>query len=97
MKPNAQPFEGAACETRLNKWISKLINHHNFIILNSITLNNFSINREDKVIALGAITSKALKNIPHFKLPHPSGRNRQINNKEFIDKKLKECKTWIEG
>lgn len=53
-------------------------------------------------IALGNAAAKELQcvshcgiGVPHFKLPHPSGRNRQINDKEFIDKKLKECKDWI--
>lgn len=51
----------------------------------------------DAVVALGDVASKALEKegTPHFKLPHPSGRNRQINDKEFIAKKLEECKNWL--
>lgn len=52
-------------------------------------------NRDYCYIALGNNASKALKNIPHYKLPHPSLRNRQLNNKKFIAKKLKECKDYI--
>lgn len=50
------------------------------------------------VIALGNVASKKLNglNIYHFKLPHPSGRNRQINDKAFINSKLTECKKYIE-
>lgn len=50
-----------------------------------------------KAIALGNNASDALSTLgtPHFKLPHPSGRNRQINNKDFIAKKLEECKLWL--
>lgn len=33
---------------------------------------------------------------PHyFKLPHPSPKNRTLNNKEHVDTILKECKLWL--
>lgn len=49
------------------------------------------------IIALGNVASKALTklNVKHFKLPHPSPRNRMLNNKEFIKRQLKECKKYI--
>jgi hypothetical protein len=50
-------------------------------------------------IALGNEASKALTKLgtPHFKLPHPSGRNRQINDKEYIQSRLNACKSYIES
>lgn len=47
----------------------------------------------DKIIALGNYSSKVLKSfgIEHFKLPHPSGLNRKLNDNEFIDQELKSC------
>ena len=44
----------------------------------------------DKVIALGEFASQALTKsmVPHFKLPHPSGLNRKLNDKNLIDKEL---------
>jgi len=50
-------------------------------------------------VAFGTNASKFLKknNIPHFKLPHPSGLNRQINDKAYIISKLDECKKYIEN
>lgn len=60
------------------------------------SLELFLFPNDTMFIALGDNASKALKGIEHFKLPHPSGRNRQINNKSFIDKKLKECQKYIE-
>lgn len=53
----------------------------------------------DKIIALGSQVSRALSNvdIEHFKLPHPSGRNRQLNDPGFVHKELKACKNWLKG
>lgn len=50
-----------------------------------------------KVIALGNYASKALDkmDIVHFKMHHPSSRCRLNNDKEYVDKKLKECYSWI--
>ena len=51
----------------------------------------------DKVIALGNVASNSLKklNIDHFKMPHPSGLNRQLNDKEFEKTKIKECYNYL--
>ena len=51
----------------------------------------------DKVIALGNVASDSLKkiNVEHFKMPHPSGLNRQLNDKDFEKKKIKECYNYL--
>ena len=51
----------------------------------------------DKFIALGNIASGKLNKvgIEHFKLPHPSGLNRKINDKKYIKDQLKLCKEYI--
>ena len=51
----------------------------------------------DKIIALGNEAEKVLKenHIPYFKLPHPSGLNRKLNDKKYIEKELQKCKRWI--
>jgi len=51
----------------------------------------------DKVIALGSFASSCLDriNISHFKLPHPSPRNRLMNDKEYVTQTLGECKDYI--
>lgn len=103
MKPGARPFEGAACEQRLMEWIKFLAGNSPRIVFNSDELYKDypQIGRlyNGPIIALGNSASKCLKacGYKHFKLPHPSGRNRQINDKEFIAKKLKECKNWLRG
>ena len=50
-----------------------------------------------KIIALGAVASKALSlcNIEHFKMPHPSGRNRILNDKELEKRLIAECREFI--
>jgi|TARA_A100001388_G_C28769974_1_gene503210 hypothetical protein len=59
----------------------------NYNRLNKLT------NGYDKVIALGNVASEALSKIgvEHFKLPHPSGLNRKLNDKKYVNKVLKEC------
>jgi uracil-DNA glycosylase len=96
--PNV-PFKGASCEKRLMEWIAK-ININPYYIVNSVdkeALNTAFMFHQCRapIVALGNNASKSLGGLPHFKLPHPSGRNRQINDKEFIDKKIKECKIYL--
>lgn len=102
MKPGARAFEGAACEQRLMEWIAhldireyKIINSNDPAILQlNITLGSW-VEERLTLVALGNQASRNLGIRVHFKLPHPSGKNRQINDKEFIAKKLTECKEWL--
>jgi hypothetical protein len=104
MKPGAKPFEGAACEKRLKDWIYELTHRSFFSDIPYKIVNQADIPfgtffswhwRGDSLMALGNNASKALGNIPHFKLPPPSGLNRQLNDKKFIYKKIKDCKAWL--
>ncbi len=109
MKPGAKPFEGAACENRLHGWIQfvlkpkdKSVATITCMLINQCDIKKISIYswRDcdlDKVVALGNNASSLLTmlKVPHFKLPHPSGRNRQINDKAFIYNKLQECRAWL--
>lgn len=51
----------------------------------------------DKVVALGKKAEKFCieNNIQYFAMPHPSGLNRQLNDKEYVALKLKECEKYI--
>ena len=51
----------------------------------------------DRIIALGNSASVALKmlKLEHYKLPHPSSKNRKLNNKDELQNELKECKVYI--
>lgn len=94
------PFIGARCEKRLMEWI-KYLNVSDYDIINRSDTALFLAYKvvidmhQYPVVAFGNNASKALGSIKHFKLPHPSGLNRQVNDKEFIKSKLNECKKWL--
>ena len=52
----------------------------------------------DVVLALGGFVSSVLNSIDveHFKLPHPSPRNRLLNSKEYEAEVLNRCKEYVE-
>lgn len=59
-------------------------------------LEAFKENR-GKVVALGGVVSHHLTKmgIEHFKLPHPSPRNRLLNSKAFVEQCLLNCRQWL--
>lgn len=104
-------FVGAICKGRLAKWIRFITGYSKLytalgLPLDGVQLINstherFRINasyyhtQRYPIIALGNAASKALHLIPHFKLPHPSGRNRQINDKAFIQSRLEAAREYV--
>lgn len=52
-----------------------------------------------KILALGITVGSILGDlhISHFKLPHPSGLNRQLNDSEYVHEKLNSCWTYLNG
>jgi len=53
----------------------------------------------DKVIALGGVASKSLTKmeVEHFRMPHPSPRNRQLNDKSYELNMIAECKAYLQS
>lgn len=53
----------------------------------------------DKVVALGNFPSQALRKISvdHFTLPHPSGLNRKLNDRDYELDQLLKCRNYIHG
>jgi hypothetical protein len=51
-----------------------------------------------KIVALGSTASDALDRlgVAHFRLPHPSPRNRQLNDERHIASLLKACMRYLE-
>jgi uracil-DNA glycosylase len=95
------PFIGTPSHANLLKWIDSLL-IEDYVLLNSHTdkdkldIINLPINNL-KWVALGNNSSKVLQllKINHFKLPHPSPRNRLLNDKNYIDSELIKCKNYI--
>jgi hypothetical protein len=50
-----------------------------------------------KIIALGKFPSEVLDQmgLKHFMLPHPSGLNRKLNDKNYLMQQLEDCKNFI--
>ena len=96
-------FVGTRSYTILLEWWKKLWpigiaveNSHNKQCLKNI---KYYHNLNYKVVALGNKASARLTKmgIEHFKLPHPSGRNRKLNDPNFIDSELEKCNNYIKG
>lgn len=95
-------FVGTPSFGNLCKWIVKM-QVTEFTMVNSYTHDDFVKmfqlwNQGKKIwIALGNEASKRLDRlkVPHFKLPHPSPRNRLLNDQKFIDSELKKCYRYI--
>lgn len=66
--------------------------------LSGISLNTAIKKNHIKVIALGNEAKKYLLKASieeFFVLPHPSGRNRLLNDKKFVEKTLAQCQNYI--
>lgn len=58
-----------------------------------------SISPHDKIIAWGSLVSAYLKRLGvknHFVLPHPSPRNRKLNDHKYVHHMLKKCKEYLD-
>lgn len=105
-KHNTDPdvaFEGTRSMTTLLTWIEflglslgeyRIINRNHPSFETTVSLFN-----DCAIIALGEEASKALNAIeePHFKLPHPSGLNRKLNDHYYVQSILRECRFYING
>ncbi len=92
----------------LDSWTKTMgINHYSFVNLykyfeideadSNMELIKSIVGDYDRIICLGEVASKALMSIDidHFKLPHPSPRNRVLNNKKYIADELNSCKQYL--
>ena len=107
-KKNKDPkvaFVGTASHKRIMEWLEVLLDEKAAISMVNRTDPEFSVVliratlKRYQIIALGEEAAQALAHhgvVNYFKLPHPSGRNRKLNNKKYVAEILQKCKTWIE-
>lgn len=52
-----------------------------------------------KIVTLGRTAEKAVKmlGMDHYSMPHPSGLNRQLNDKKFVEEKINGLKVFLES
>lgn len=91
---------------RLLRW-SEVLNLPIFSFANLHPENDLPIDirlfteafKYDKVIALGNYVSNTLdkSGVNHFKLPHPSFRNRKLNDPNYEREVLKACRWYLIG
>jgi uracil-DNA glycosylase len=109
INPSGKPFRKNCSLDKMNVWMEALGFHHysfsNVIPyegeykMKDVDLNfvRSFVNEYKKVIALGGFASQALKRagVEHYTLPHPSPLNRKLNDREYENNCLKECKEWL--
>jgi|SRR5665213_3555344 len=103
-KLNSNPevaFIGTPSHKNLLKWVDEIgiIKHCAMInseALDVPTIVKYHVARYE-IVALGNKASEVLTRmgLDHFTLPHPSPKNRKLNNKEFIADELKKCYIWL--
>jgi hypothetical protein len=49
------------------------------------------------VVAIGNVASRVLErlSVDHFSLPHPSGLNRKLNDADYVERVLRECRDYV--
>ena len=57
----------------------------------------YEVGGYDKVIALGKTAAKALTllKIEHHEMPHPSGRNRKLNDGNYVEQKINGLRDYL--
>ena len=98
-------FVGTPSYKTLQKWLTVIVPEKaDIVAINRVdpgfATHLISCSLEGrKIIACGEEAANALLNfgvVNFFKLPHPSGRNRKLNNKAFVAEILQKCKEWVE-
>jgi len=106
------PFVGTRSYKTLLSWIADMeldITHialanQDYLVVNElgcILYHNSTVGkkRRTKVVTLGSAAAKKAQDLglQSFALPHPSGLNRKLNDKQRLSEELERCKTWLKG
>lgn len=94
-------FVGARCFPTLVEWIAKLPVDY-YVCINSNKQSDLDkikclADNGFKVVALGNKASRRLKDMEHYMLPHPSGLNRKLNNKQELALRMLKCCDYLLG
>lgn len=97
------PFVGTKSFSTLVEWINH-INPDYYVVINSdspsdrFRLMDLYFKGKFTIVALGENAYAAVVDslcMHPFKLPHPSGLNRKLNDKKYIKQQLKACKQYV--
>lgn len=104
-----EPLAGTRSGATVRSWL-KLLGDPDVLVMNAsskvgpVTWKDYdhvnvmeAVARCDRFVALGAYASGLLDRLEvrHFTLPHPSGRNRQNNDRKELRHQLGLCKVYI--
>ncbi len=106
-KANLSPdvaFVGTKSYKTLIGWIKSMdLNPYHVVLINRTdpwfeSKVKEYLDKNYPIITLGLNAKSAVSKITpaFFSMPHPSGLNRQLNRKEYIDTQLTECKKFIQ-
>lgn len=104
-KHNTDPdvaFKGSRSGKVLEEWAVVIGVNGSYVAINR-TAPSFKeaveswVEQGVPIVALGKRASLSLKQlgVEYFELPHPSGRNRVLNNKSLLEKNLKRCASYV--
>lgn len=106
-KKNTDPsvaFVGTRSHKTIENWLSQMVEEGAEVVLVNRVDPKFAqllihaSLQKYKIVALGVEAAQALVNhgiTRFFRLPHPSGRNRKLNDKKYVAQVLAQCKQWI--
>ena len=99
------PFVGTQSYKVLLQWIWELdIDITNVMLVNKESIGLWFMAADDEsrlhrhiYVALGNEAAKELDKykLSHFKLPHPSPKNRKLNDKQYVDSELQKCYKYL--
>jgi len=98
---NKKAFVDAGCVEKLQRWAAQVgaleVRMTNQVLKRMPREVLKLMKQEYKIVALGKAAEKALTKlkVPHYPMPHPSGRNRLLNDVEYEAFVVDDCKRWL--
>jgi uracil-DNA glycosylase len=98
--PTSKAFENAKCKKKLLKWLESMgVTEYELANQSDLDIYEKITNFDGKIITLGKIAEKRIKSMDVYAwpLPHPSGLNRKLNDKDYEDHVILDCARWLRG